>query len=345
MWPVWPGWSPRPSPVASAFSVPRGVGARRPLPRHLLRPVAEAIVARAATTSGLPRLPAARRRPVSRCGCRRCRGCSCRRCRGCCGGCCGGWRRWLRDLCDHQNDLGADVDRLAGMCLGQHCALRLVAVLETGLVLQSHVGEGLLSVTAVLANHIGYLDLALATLRTTADPAATVSPALGSVSITLPLSTLGSSTDFSFPRVRPTAWIAALAEFTLKPVTSGTTASPGPLETVMVTVVFAGYCSPGWGLWSMTLPFSSWLVAVEMAATNPTERSLAMAWSWVRLTTDGSTTLGAAFSPANIALPARPTRTKAATTARVSGAYVARWRLGGDSDGSRPIAGRVAVLC
>src|SRR5450631_688050 len=87
---------------------------------------------------------------------------------------------------------------------------------------------------------LGTLTLPLETRRVTADPFGTVEFACGLVSITLPWSTLGSSTDSTFPMVRPTVLIAACAESRLKPVTSGTTTSPGPLETVMVTMEFLG---------------------------------------------------------------------------------------------------------
>ncbi len=170
-----------------------------------------------------------------------------------------------------------------------------------------------------LSTTSGTSTLPLETSRTTAEPSSTVLWAAGDVRTTSPLSTSGSSTVLVSLTVRPWLRNASRAAASLNVRRSGSSTLPGPEDTTMVTWESAGRRSPAGGSWSKTVFLAEVSVRVETTGLNPASLSLAIASSRVMSTTLGTAVVCATGVPLPIsALPARPTSTRAAMTARVS---------------------------
>jgi hypothetical protein len=86
------------------------------------------------------------------------------------------------------------------------------------------------------------------TVRFTAEPGATLAPALGLSLITLPAGTVELDTVVTVPTVRPAPVIAVVAADCESPTTLGTVAGAGPDDTVRLTALPEAALAPAEGL-------------------------------------------------------------------------------------------------
>src|ERR1700733_3668874 len=87
-----------------------------------------------------------------------------------------------------------------------------------------------------------------------------VAPACGLVPITWPEVTVVLDWCSIRPTFRFAIWIADFAWASDSPMTGGTVAVPGPVETSSATVVFSLTLAPARGSWAITIPAGFWLV-------------------------------------------------------------------------------------
>src|SRR5437764_1221038 len=110
----------------------------------------------------------------------------------------------------------------------------------------------------------------LETTRLTAEPLATLVPAVGLSLMTLPAATVLLDCIVTVPRVRPAPVMALVAADCVWPTTFGTAICAGPLETTRLTAEPLATLVPAVGLSLMTLPAAT--VLLDCIVTVPTVR-------------------------------------------------------------------------
>jgi hypothetical protein len=126
----------------------------------------------------------------------------------------------------------------------------------------------------------------------TAEPAATLEPAVGLWLITDPAATVALLAVVTVPFVNPAAVIAACAAACVWLATFGTVTSTGPSETTMETELFGATLVPPAGFWLMTDPAGTVELFADDTApfVKPAPVIADCAAACVRLTTFGTVT-------------------------------------------------------
>ncbi|HEX9140505.1 MAG TPA: hypothetical protein VF848_12000 [Steroidobacteraceae bacterium] len=130
------------------------------------------------------------------------------------------------------------------------------------------------------------------TVRFTADPLATLVPAVGFWLMTSPAASVALLAIVTVPRFRPAPVIAVVAAAWVSPTTFGTLTDAGPLLTVRFTAAPLATLVPAAGIWLMTLPAATvaLLAIVTVPSVSPAPVIAVVAIAWVSPTTFGTVT-------------------------------------------------------
>ncbi len=150
----------------------------------------------------------------------------------------------------------------------------------------------------------------LETTRLTAEPAGAQLPAAG-LSLTMkPAAILLLAALARVPTVRPAAFSAVVAALGDLPVTAGTVAKEGPLETVRAMLVPGETCAPAGGVCASTSPATVVLEVCKLTAPSANGRALKAACAAICVVPVTSGTATAAGPLETIRLTAEPGATE-----------------------------------